>query len=281
MNDKSILRYPTALTIAGSDSGGGAGIQADLKTFSAIGVFGTSAITAITAQNTLGVKSIQAVSPEILRDQIEAVFDDFTIDTVKIGMLHDTAIIDTVANTLRARQPRVIILDPVMISTSGSKLLKDEAIEALIERLFPLATLLTPNVHEAEYLAQCRINGVDDIEQAATRLLSLGCPTVLMKGGHLAGEKNDWLFRQGEETLRFTAPDIPTRNTHGTGCTLSSAIAAYMALGESLETAIALAKQYVTSALKAGADIIAGHGHGPMNHFFQPVPLRAIQQDEP
>ena len=267
MNDKSILRYPTALTIAGSDSGGGAGIQADLKSFSAIGVFGTSAITAITAQNTLGVRSIQAVSPEILRDQIEAVFDDFTIDAVKIGMLHDTAIIDTVANTLRARQPRVIILDPIMISTSGSKLLEDEAIEALIERLFPLATLLTPNVHEAEYLAQCRINGVDDIEQAATRLLSLGCPAVLMKGGHLAGEKNDWLFRQGGETLRFTAPDIPTRNTHGTGCTLSSAIA--------------LAKQYVTNALKAGATVAAGHGHGPMNHFFQPVPLRAIQQDEP
>lgn len=279
MSNKSIYRYPTALTIAGSDSGGGAGIQADLKTFSALGVFGTSAITAITAQNTLGVRSIQPIATNILRDQIDAVFDDFTIDAVKIGMLHDTEVINTVAAALKERHPRIIILDPVMISTSGSKLLEDEAIDALVEQLFPLATLLTPNTHEAAYLAQCQIESPHDIKIAATKLLSLGCPAILMKGGHLAGDKNDWLFRKGIEASCFTAPEILTRNTHGTGCTLSSAIAAYMALGNPLEEAITLAKQYVTNALKAGANISIGHGHGPMNHFFQPIPLRAIEQE--
>lgn len=277
MNKNETYRYPVALTIAGSDSGGGAGIQADIKTFSALGVFATSAITAITAQNTQGVRSIQPVSPDVLRDQIEAVLEDFTVDAIKIGMLYSAEAARVVADTL-ARYPDIpIVLDPVMISTSGSKLLKEDAIRTITERLFPMTTLLTPNIPEAEELSGVKIQNEDDITAAARVLRELGCRSVLVKGGHLAGtEATDWLFIEEEKPMRLVDPRVETRNTHGTGCTLSSAIAAYLALSISFEFAVRLGKTYVNKAIANGAGIEVGHGHGPVNHLFHPSPLHKI-----
>lgn len=273
-----MYRYPVALTIVGSDSGGGAGIQADLKTFSALGVYGASAITAVTAQNTQGVKSIQPVAPEVVKDQLRAVFDDFHIDAVKIGMLDKAVAADIVAHAIDLYQPRTVILDPVMISTSGCRLIEDETIGAIIHELFPRATLVTPNIDEAEYLSGMPIRNEEEMGTAAQKLLALGCRCVLMKGGHLEGEEMaDILFTHDDVPLRLAVPAIRTQNTHGTGCTLSSAIAAYMALGKELPDAVRAAKDYITAALRAGADVKTGHGHGPLDHFFDPVPLIKIE----
>lgn len=270
--------YPVALTIAGSDSGGGAGIQADLKTFSSLGVYGASVITAITAQNTKGVRGIQAVSQEIVKGQIEAVFEDLRIDAVKIGMLHNKENVESVANAIDSYCPSRVILDPVMISTSGSKLMEDSAIEYLISELFHRVTLITPNIDEAAFLSGIPIRNEQEMETAAQKLLAMGCRSVLMKGGHLGGqEMADILFAEGEAPLRLVAPAINTQNTHGTGCTLSAAIAAYMALGEKMSEAVQAAKKYITAALEAGADVQTGHGNGPLNHFFAPVPLIKIK----
>lgn len=272
-----MFRYPVALTIAGSDSGGGAGIQADLKTFSALGVFGASAITSITAQNTQGVRGIQAISPEIVEGQIHAVFEDLAVDAVKIGMLHNREAARIVARSIDRFCPANIILDPVMISTSGSKLIEDETIEVIVKELFQRVTLITPNIDEAAFLSGMPIRNEEEMEMAAQQLLASGCRSVLMKGGHLEGkEMADVLFTRGEAPLRLAVPAIHTQNTHGTGCTLSSAIAAYMALGKELPDAVRAAKDYITAALHAGADVRTGHGHGPLNHFFDPVPLIKI-----
>lgn len=272
-NDK--LHYPVALTIAGSDSGGGAGIQADLKAFSALGVYGTSAITAITAQNTLGVRGIQAVTPEMLRAQIDAVMEDLFPDAVKIGMLHNRETVAVVAEALEHYRPRWVVLDPVMVSTSGSRLLADDTIEGLVRLLFSRAHLLTPNLKETECLTGMSVTDEAEMERAARRLLEMGCQAVLVKGGHLAAgcPKVDLLVTADGLVERYVAPDILTRNTHGTGCTLSSAIAAFLAREESLPDAIRCAKQYVTDALAAGADVEIGEGFGPVDHFFRPVPL--------
>ena len=226
-----MYRYPVALTIAGSDSGGGAGIQADIKTFSSLGVFGASAITAITGQNTQGVRGIQAISPEILREQIEAILEDFIVDAVKIGMLHNKDAVKVVSETLSSFQQTSIILDPVMISTSGSKLLEDDAIRTIIDELFPKATLLTPNIPETEYLSGIKINNEADILCAARKLQEKGCNAILIKGGHIPGvETVDRLFINENNPICLASPTVETFNTHGTGCTLSSAIAAYLAL---------------------------------------------------
>ena len=241
MKINTTFRYPVALTIAGSDSGGGAGIQADLKTFSALGVFGASAITSITAQNTQGVRGIQAISPEIVEGQIHAVFEDLTVDAVKIGMLHNREAARIVACSIDRFCPSKIILDPVMISTSGSKLIEDETIEVIVKELFHRVTLITPNIDEAAFLSGMPIRNEEEMEMAAQKLLALGCRSVLMKG------------------------------------TLSSAIAAYMALGKELPDAVRAAKDYITAALRAGADVKTGHGHGPLDHFFDPVPLIKIE----
>ena len=266
------------LTIAGSDSSGGAGIQADLKTFSALGVFGTSAITSITAQNTQGVRGIHAVSPEIVEGQIHAVFEDLTVDAVKIGMLHNWEAARIVACSIDHFCPSKIILDPVMISTSGSKLIEDETIEVIVKELFHRVTLITPNIDEAAFLSGMQIRNEEEMEMAAQKLLVSGCRAVLMKGGHLEGkEMADILFTHDEAPLRLAVPTIQTQNTHGTGCTLSSAIAAYMALGKELPDAVRAAKDYITAALHAGANVETGHGHGPLNHFFDPVPLIKIE----
>lgn len=281
MKTDTMYRYPTALTIAGSDSGGGAGIQADIKTFSALGVYGASVITSVTAQNTMGVRGIQAISPEILKGQLDAVFEDLTIDAVKIGMLHNKAAAALVVESIDRYAPTYIILDPVMISTSGNKLLQDDAIDIIVRELFHRATLVTPNIDEAEYLSGIKIFSEIDMEQAAGKLLSLGCRAVLMKGGHLKGkDMTDILYVSGKSPLRLSVETIETTNGHGTGCTLSSAIAAYLALGKQLPDAVSAAKEYITNAIHSGKDVKTGHGHGPLNHFFAPLPLMKIEMDK-
>ena len=230
MKTDTLYRYPTALTIAGSDSGGGAGIQADIKTFSALGVYGASVITSITAQNTQGVRGIQAISPEVLKGQLDAVFQDITIDAVKIGMLHNKTAAEIVVNAIDTYSPSRIILDPVMISTSGNKLLQDDAIDIIVRELFKRTSLVTPNIDEAEFLSGMKITSEKEMCLAAEKLLSLGCHAVLMKGGHLKGkEMTDILYVSEASPLRLSAETVITTNGHGTGCTLSSAIAAYQA----------------------------------------------------
>nr|7R8Y_A Chain A, Phosphomethylpyrimidine Kinase [synthetic construct]7R8Y_B Chain B, Phosphomethylpyrimidine Kinase [synthetic construct] len=256
---------PVALTIAGSDSGGGAGIQADLKTFSALGVYGMSVITAVTAQNTLGVQGVHDIPPELVAAQIDAVFEDLRVDAVKTGMLSNAEIVEAVAEALRRYGVRPLVVDPVMVAKSGDPLLAPDAVEALKERLFPLATIITPNLPEAEVLLGRPIRTEEEMEEAARRLLALGPKAVLLKGGHLEGEEAVDLLADGEGIHRFSAPRVQTRNTHGTGCTLSAAIAAHLARGHDLPEAVREAKAYLTGAIKAAPSI--GHGHGPVNHF--------------
>ncbi len=251
--------------------GGGAGIQADIKTISSLGAYACSAITAITAQNTLGVRSVQGISPSILKDQIEAVFEDLTVDAVKTGMLFDKVSIKIISECLEHFRPRSFVLDPVMISTSGSKLITNDAIEAMQRLLFPLATVVTPNIAEAEVFTGIKILSPDDMQASAEIMLQKGCNAVLMKGGHLSGSESvDMLFEKGKNGLGIRSPFIETQNTHGTGCTLSAAIASYLALGEELHKAFISAKDYIIHALYAGKDVEIGKGHGPVNHFFDP-----------
>ena len=268
--------YPTVLSIAGSDSGGGAGIQADLKTFSSLGVYGATAITAITAQNTQGVHSQFALPPQMVYDQIIAVMEDIHPSVIKIGMLSNVQVVTAVAEALK-RYSIPIILDPVMVSSSGHRLLSAEAQEVLKERLLPMAQLVTPNIPEMEALTAMTISTIEDKGKAAAHLLSLGVQSVLLKGGHEEGEvKVDILYQkspQGIITCSFSSDTLNTRNIHGTGCTLSSAIAAYMARGLALKEAISSAKIYITEAIKAGADISVGKGYGPVNHLFNPLKM--------
>ncbi len=261
-----------ALTIAGSDSGGGAGIQADLKTFSALGCFGMSAITALTAQNTTAVTGIQEVSPSFVAKQIDAVIEDIGVDVVKIGMLSSPEIIETVADRLRAHDVARIVLDPVMVAKSGDKLLRDESIDALKTKLIPIATIITPNMPEAEVLTGDRLNTNDDLERASKSLAELGSTAVLIKGGHFTTEdSDDCLYVQKEDEPEihwFTAKRVDSPNTHGTGCTLSSAIAAHLAKGYDIVDAVKSAKKYISEAIAVGATYQIGHGHGPVHHFY-------------
>ena len=262
--------YARTLTIAGSDSGGGAGIQADLKTFAANGCYGMSVITALTAQNTVGVRSIFAVPVEMVRDQMEAVLTDIGADAIKIGMLFSPLLIRAVADGLRAWAVDLpVVLDPVMVAQSGDKLLKEEAVTALKAELIPLARLITPNLPEAEVLLGRSIATEIGMEAAARELASLGCANVLIKGGHFEGAASDDLLYLGaEERLhRFSGERIPTRNNHGTGCTLSSAITAGLAKGLDLAEAVGQAKAYIRAAIRAGAEYRIGKGHGPVHHF--------------
>ncbi len=268
--------YPTVLSIAGSDSGGGAGIQADLKTFSSLGVYGATAITAITAQNTQGVHSQFALPPQMVYDQIIAVMEDIHPSVIKIGMLSNLQVATAVADALE-RYSIPIILDPVMVSSSGHRLLSVEAQEVLKERLLPMAQLVTPNIPEMEALSDMPLSTISDKYNAAKHLLSLGVQSVLLKGGHEEGEvKVDILYQkspQGIVTCSFSSDTLNTRNIHGTGCTLSSAIAAYMARGLALKEAVSSAKIYITEAIKAGADVSVGKGYGPVNHLFNPLKM--------
>lgn len=262
------MTTPIALTIAGSDSSGGAGIQADLKTFAACGVYGASVITALTAQNTRGVSAIHAVPADFVTAQLDAVFDDLNVKAVKIGMVAQRDVIEAIVEGLDRWSPRHVVLDPVMIATSGDRLLAAEAIDALRGRLIPRAQLITPNLPEAAALLDVAVAASEDeIEQQGHRLLSLGCPTVLIKGGHGTGaESTDYLIDR-QVTLRLAAPRIATKNTHGTGCSLSSAVAAGLARGDDLGTAVRRAKDYISAAIAAADRLHVGHGHGPVHHF--------------
>lgn len=255
-----------ALTIAGSDSSGGAGIQADIKTMSALGVYAESVITALTAQNTLGVQGVEPTSPTFVRAQMDSVFADIRPDAVKIGMLANAQIVHAVAAGLKAHKARNIVVDPVMVATSGDALAEDSTVAALDE-LLGIAALATPNIPEAEVLSGMHIQSKEDMAEAAKRICeSKDCPAVLVKGGHLDKVADDVLATASGEEIWFSHERIATENTHGTGCTLSSAIASYLALGENLPDAINLAKEYLTGAL--ANDPHLGHGHGPVNHLW-------------
>ena len=264
---------PKALTVAGSDSGAGAGIQADLKTFAALGVYGTSALTAVTAQNTRGVVAIAEVPEEVVAAQIDAVLEDIGADAAKTGMLSSASIIDTVADRLEAWGVDKLVVDPVMVAKSGAHLLQPTAVRALKTKLLPLALVATPNIPEAEVLFGRDIASLADARDAAAAIAALGPRTVVVKGGHRDGDPIDVVF-DGSTVVELRAERIDTRNTHGTGCTFSAAIAAFLARGLAVDDAIAAAKQYVTDALRAAYPI--GDGHSPVNHFHNARFLEAI-----
>lgn len=269
-------RYVTALTIAGSDPSGGAGIQADLKTFSALGVYGATAITAVTVQNTQSVKYVHKLPAQVVYNQIVAVMEDVTVDAVKIGMVNDAETLDAIVRALTAYRPKYLVVDPVMVSTSGCALMQPDALAIMKERLLPMADLVTPNLPEAWTLA-----GTDtSVDDAAQAILRLGVKALLIKGGHAEGKtKTDYLYiykGEGLKRVELTAETVDTLNTHGTGCTLSSAIAALLACGNGLEDAVRKAKEYLTEALKAGAGVHVGRGHGPVCHFYADRVMRFV-----
>lgn len=263
------MKYTRILTIAGSDSGGGAGIQADLKTFAAHGCYGLSVITALTAQNTVGVTAIHDVPPDFVAAQLDAVLTDIGADAVKIGMLSTPAVIETVAQKLRHYRTPNIVLDPVMVATSGDRLLRDDAIDGLRSALLPMAAIITPNLPEAEVLLGRAITSPEALQQAALDLLKLGPAAVLVKGGHFEEHHSDDGLAHAGGFVWIKAERIATRNTHGTGCTLSSAIAAALGSGLSLVDAVQQAKRYITGAIQAGAPYTLGHGHGPVCHHYR------------
>ena len=270
-NTQNKRTYYRVLTIAGSDSGGGAGIQADLKTFAANGCYGMSVITALTAQNTQGVTAIHALPPSFAVEQMTAVFTDIGADAVKIGMLYSAELIEAVAEGLNQFRARNIVLDPVMVAQSGDKLLQDSAIQAVKDHLMPVADVVTPNLPEAEVLLGRKIESFEDVKRAARELASNGGRSILIKGGHMAESNSTDLLYLTEED-RFVileAERIDSRNNHGTGCTLSSAIAANMARGSDIEEAVTKAKTFISNAIRAGAAYKIGHGHGPVHHFFE------------
>jgi len=274
------FEFPRVLSIAGSDSGGGAGIQADLKTISALGCFGMTAITALTAQNTQGVRAIHGVPPEMLRDQIDAVVEDVGVHAVKIGMLHSPDIVMTVAQAIERHGLPNVVLDPVMVATSGAVLIDSPAVAVLVRELFGRAVLITPNLDEAALLVGRALGSEADMESAGRELLSKGARAVLVKGGHLEGQGvTDLLLTQEGSVHWMRAPRIATRNTHGTGCSLSSAIASYLALGATLLDAVQGARMYVRGALEAGADVRTGHGSGPLNHGHHPQAMHKLRVD--
>jgi hydroxymethylpyrimidine/phosphomethylpyrimidine kinase len=257
----------TALTIAGSDSGGGAGIQADLKTFAAHGVFGTSAVTAVTAQNTLGVTAWLAMPADLVTAQIEAVAADFDLGAVKIGMLANAAIVEAVAAAIAELDLPEVVVDPVMTAKGGDRLLENDAVEALKRELLPRTRVLTPNIPEAEVLSGMTITSEDDMRSAARRILTFGPRVVLIKGGHLDGRDSVDLAVSATDTFELRRPRLATTSTHGTGCTLSSAIAANLALGLELRPALERAREYLDGAIRHAPGL--GHGHGPLGHFWR------------
>jgi hydroxymethylpyrimidine/phosphomethylpyrimidine kinase len=256
---------PIALTIAGSDSGGGAGIQADLKTFSALGVYGMSVLTAITAQNTLGVTAVADIPVDIISAQIDAVLSDIGADAVKTGMLSSAEIIETVADGMGRHKVARLVVDPVMVATSGDRLLRPDAVETLRSVLLPMATVATPNLPEAEMLLGRSVASVSEMREAARALADLGPQSVIVKGGHLEGDAVD-VFYDGTDMLELSAKRIDTTSTHGTGCTLASAIAANLALGHGLSDSVRNAKAYLTEAIAHAYQV--GQGHGPVHHFY-------------
>lgn len=265
-------QYARVLSIAGSDSGGGAGIQADLKTFSALGCYGMTAVTALTAQNTTGVQAIHGVPASFLKAQLQSVLDDIGVDAVKIGMLHSPDVVEVVAWAIDHYGLKQVVLDPVMVATSGDRLIAEETVSVLVRELFPRVQLITPNLDEASLLLQHPLTAVDQLHNAAQALLDMGAKAVLLKGGHLPGDVLcDVLQTPGNDAVVFEATRIHSRNVHGTGCSLSSAIAAHLALGQSMSDAVAAARAFIRRAIADGADVKTGEGHGPLNHGFAPV----------
>jgi hydroxymethylpyrimidine/phosphomethylpyrimidine kinase len=262
---------PKLLTIAGSDSGGGAGIQADIKTFSALGGYGMSALTALTAQNTLGVSAILPVPVDFIEKQIDAIFSDFGVDALKTGMLYSSEVIETVAKKCREYKVQNLVIDPVMVATSGDVLLQNSAIESFKTILFPLSTLITPNLPEAEILLQAKIETIEDMIRLAPDLLQWGGKAVLLKGGHLEGEECvDILYiKEGNQLHIWESPKIDTENTHGTGCTLSAAIVAFLGKKYDLREAVEEARAYLYQAILAGKNMKLGKGKGPVKHFWR------------
>lgn len=265
------MKYNRVLTIAGSDSGGGAGIQADIKAISACGCFATSAITAVTAQNTLGVEAVEGLSTAIIEQQIAAVLSDIGTDSVKIGMLHSADVVRTVTATLRRFGVDNVVLDPVMVSTSGHRLIEESAVDVLRSELIPMARIITPNIPEAEILLDAPIPSQDGMPDAARELARRYGVSVLLKAGHMTEAcLTDILYnRETDQVLALASERVDTRNTHGTGCTLSSALAAFLARGLALDEAVRAAKDYISSAIVAGATYETGHGHGPVCHFYR------------
>lgn len=275
-------KYHTVLTIAGSDCSGGAGIQADIKTISALGCYAASAITAVTVQNTCGVSAIHPIPAEYVKSQIEAVMTDIKPEAVKIGMINDVEIVRAIASSIKTYRPKFVVFDPVMVSTSGCKLIEDKAIEAIKNELIPLSTIITPNLKEAIVLTGDNISHAGSMIEAGRKILNYGCHSVLVKGGHLDGDDMcDVLCINGDSNpYTFTARKIDSHNTHGTGCTLSSAIATNLALGCTLQEAVNRAKEYVYKGILTGKDIHIGNGHGPLNHFHTPVPMHIFAENE-
>lgn len=275
-------KYHSVLTIAGSDCSGGAGIQADIKAISALGGYAASAITAITVQNTCGVTGIHPLPASYVKAQIEAVMTDIKPSAIKIGMINDVEIVKAIAESIKEYKPKFVVFDPVMVSTSGCKLIEDKAIEAIKKELIPLSTIITPNLSEAMVLTGDNISDAASMTAAGNKILESGCGAVLIKGGHLEGnDMCDVLCIKGENTpYIYTASKISSKNTHGTGCTLSSSIATYLALGETLQEAVRKAKDYVHKGILNGKDVCIGSGHGPLNHFYSPVPMHIFNENE-
>ncbi|WP_301708503.1 bifunctional hydroxymethylpyrimidine kinase/phosphomethylpyrimidine kinase [uncultured Duncaniella sp.] len=272
-------KYIPVLSIAGSDPSGGAGIQADIKTISALGCYAMTAITSLTAQNTTGVRSIMPSTGAIVADQIDMIMEDIPPMAIKTGMLCNLNVVSTVADKLEQYRPDNIVVDPVMVSTSGSKLLDDEAIDLIVKRIFPLSTIITPNRSEAKVLTR-----ETDPDRQAKILMEMGCRNVLLKGGDSDRKdfKIDYLYLENKHTgIELRADAVNTVNTHGTGCTLPSAIASYLALGYDLEQAVRAAKFYISRALEAGAFVTTGRGHGPVNHFYAPRRLKNFNPNRP
>ena len=265
-------RYYRVLAIAGSDSGGGAGIQADIKAISAMGCYSTTAITAVTVQNTIGVQAVHPVPLDILEGQIDAVLSDIGTDVIKIGMLHSADVVNLVADKIKQYGITNVVLDPVMVSTSGHRLIEEKAIEHIKKCLMPLVRVITPNIPEAEILTGCKISGEQDFNNIARKLSNDGNISVLLKAGHLDGDTLvDYFYNAEDDTLTLLpSKRVNTQNTHGTGCTLSSALSAALARGENLTTAAKSAKLFIDQAIISGATVEIGHGHGPVNHFFNP-----------
>lgn len=267
-------KYVSTLTIAGSDSCGGAGLQADIKTMSALGCYACSVVTAVTAQDTTGVRCVVDMSADLVERQLRAVMCDIRPSAIKTGMLGDADVVAAIADTLSSFPHVPLVVDPIIAATSGDSLMQQGTLQVLVDRLIPLASLLTPNLPEAETLAGMSIRSAGDIHKAAQRILDFGCQAVIIKGGHASGKtKTDWLFTQSGVIKSFSAQTITTLNTHGTGCTLSAAITAYLARGLDLVCAVDKGKRYLSQAIKAGAEVTTGHGHGPLNHFFHPQKL--------
>lgn len=268
---KKVYKYPTVLTIAGTDPTGGAGIQADLKTFSALGCYGMSVITALVAQNTCGVRAIHSVSPDFVLAQLQAVMEDVLPDAIKIGMVHSLELVNVIAKVLKQYPQIPVVFDPVMIATSGDRLIEERTIEAIVTQLFPLSALITPNMDEASLLAGMSVKTVEDMKVSAEKIMDMGTNALLLKGGHLESAQLTSLLIGKKGLIKALYSDkIETKNMHGSGCTLSSAIAAYLARGFALAEAVSKAQDYVHGAIYNAADVVIGKGNGPLNHFYNP-----------